>query len=349
MRTLLYLIITILAPSIFYLCADAQVQTVPIPDEGARNSERTFINYDGTQRIAEVIQQEWLITGAWANSQRTLHTYTDEGRTIRRVLQYWEDGMWNLATRETETHNINNELTTHAFERWGAENDWVPERRESFTYENNLRTQWVSQTWSAKNGWQYEWQFNFFNDEQENLIDVSFDIWTRSGWIINRRITDEYIDGKQHERIIYEMIGRSLTPAQAFEYQYDEESGKRIRQIMRLWTGTTWRDSEEERYEYDEEGRLTKIEYLNPANNQIIARDIYTYDDEQNTSERVRENRLPDGTLREDWRYVEALDFRGYRTTKSYFTWQNGRWIEQYRQTFGYDIYGNLTSTTTQR
>lgn len=349
MKTLFYLTISFLACCVLCVYADAQAQTVPIPDDGSRNDQRTFTNYDDAQRIAEVIQQEWLITGAWANTQRTLYTYTDEGRTIRRVLQFWEDGMWNLTTRETETYNINNELSSLMFERWGEENDWVPERRESFTYENNQRTRWVSQVWSGKNGWEYEWQFNFFYDEQETLIDISFDTWTRNGWVIHRQITNEYTDGRKIERIIYEMRRRSLTPVQAFEYLYDEDSGKRINQITRSWIGTTWQDIEEERYEYDEEGRLIKTEYLNPVNNLITARDLYTFDDEQNTAERIRENRFPDGALREDWRYVERIDFRGYKTTKSYFTWQNGRWVEQYRQSFGYDIYGNLTSTTTLR
>lgn len=349
MKTLLYLAISVFACCALCVYANAQAQTVPIPDEGARNYQRTFTNYDDAQRVAEIIQQEWLITGAWANTHRTLYTYTDEGRTIRRVLQFWEDGMWNLATHETETYNINNELSSHTFERWGEGNDWIPERRESFTYENNRKTRLVSQVWSGKKSWEYEWQFNFLYDDQGNLTDISYDIWTRNGWMIHRQITDEYTDGKKTERIIYEMKGRSLTPAQAFEYFYDEDNGRQIRQITRRWTGTTWQDSEEEKYEYDGKGRLIKIEYINPANNLITARDLYTYDDEQNTVERIRENRFPDGALREDWRYVEKVDFRGYKTTKSYFSMENERWIEQYRQSFGYDIYGNLTSTLTQR
>jgi len=337
---------------IFFNTGDAQVRAVPIPDEAERNHLRTSNTYDDAQRLSEVIEQEWLVTGAWGNHRRFVYTYTDEGRTVRQVAQFWEDGMWNLATRETKTYRTERELTSRTRERRADTDEWVPEKREIYVYnENNQLTELQTQKRADNNSWQYDWRFIYIYDDSDNIIEKTFEKWGRNGWEVASRIIEEFdADGNRTERVIYEMRDGRLSREKAF--LYDNDGDKMIRQTMRRWTGTSWQNIEEERYEYDNEDRLLNVEYYEYHENNdsiLVAKDVYNYDDEETVIERIREHRQPDGSLQEDWKYVEKYDYRGYRVSKSYHEWQNGRWVEQHRTTYTYDIYGNKTSSLTQR
>jgi len=337
---------------IFFNSSDAQVQAVPIPDEAERNHLRTFNTFDDAQRLTEVIEQEWLITGAWGNHRRFVYTYADEGRTVRQVAQFWEDGMWNLATRETKTYGSEGELTSRIRERRSETDEWMPDKREIYVYDQNNRlTEWQIQKRTDDDTWEYDHRFVYIYDDLDNITEKTFERWGRNGWEVSSRIIEEF-DGNRNRtgRIIYLMRDGRLMREKSFAFEISDD--KMTRQTMRLWTGDSWQNIEEEQYKYGENGKLLHVEYYEYNENNdsvLVAKDVYNYDDEEMIVERIRENRQQDGAFQEEWKYAEKYDYRGYKISKSYHEWQDGRWVERHRTTYTFDIYGNKTSSLIQR
>ncbi len=328
---------------------DAQVRAIPIPDEVERNHTRTFFSYDDTQRKSEVIEQRWLETGAWSNHRRHTYSYDNNGRTRVTIMQFWQNGRWNNATRETEAYNTDNNLTSRIFENLRDVNEWVPEQRDIYTYNDETQiTEWRTQLRDDDGNWYYNWRFTYSYDEAGNISEETFQNWHGNRWELVRRITNGYNeDGKRIERVIYETRGGSLVQNKVYRYAYDEEHGLMIRLTAQRWTGSSWQDIATEQYEYDDEGRLIEVGYY--EDDRLRARDIYNYDDEERTTQRIREQRQQDGELSEEWQYIYTFDFRGYKSSKSYLTWEAGAWVEQYRTNFSYDIYGNRTLSVIQK
>jgi hypothetical protein len=331
-----------------------QVHVITIPDETERNHTRLFRNYDQDQRLSEHLEQQWLETGAWANYRRSSFRYEDDGRTLIETSQYWRGGVWHNSTRKTETFDADGNITSRTRERWNDDSQWIPYQRDIFTYDtNNEKTEWRSQSRTDDANWYYDWRFTYTYSGDGDILEETLQEWNRNEWIIARRITHSYNENRQRiETVIYEPHGRALSPDLAYLYSYEEESSSMMRLTTRRWTGTAWEDSRDEFYEYDEEGRLNRItyyDYLEPGDGILIARDTYTFDDEEHITERIHERRQRDGTIREEWRYIYTSDFRGYKVSKSYHVWREGAWVEQYRTAYTYNVYGNLTSSLTQQ
>lgn len=332
----------------------AQVEALSIPDEAERNYSRIFQNYDDAQQKTEEIEQRWLESGAWGNHRRKTYEYEDDGGTVITRVQFWQNGRWNNASREVETYNGNNNLTSRTREQWSRQNEWIPEQRDVYTYDDEERKiEWQNQLRNDDDNWIYNWRFTYSYAEGDTITGITYEEWTRNGWDAMRQIEDEYDNNKRTERIIYESQRGRRTPDKSYQYEYDEASGELTRQLTRRWTGNAWTDIEEELYSYDEEGRLIETEYRELQNGdtgQLIAREIVEYnDDENNTVERIRLEQTADGEIEEAWRYVYNYDFRGYNTVKSFYIFQDDGWIEQVRTTYTYDVYGNRTSIITQK
>ncbi len=333
----------------------AQVEAVTIPDEAERNYSRTFHNYDDTQQKTELIEQRWLDSGAWGNHRRKQYRYEDDGRTVVTLIQFWQNGRWNNATREVATYNADNDRTSRTREHWDGDGEWTPEQRDIYTYENtNQMSEWRSQLRTEAGNWFYNWRFTYSYTDDDLISGIMYEEWRQNSWQPVRQTTDSYNENNQRtERIIYESHRGRRTPEKAYVFEYDDESGLMIRQLTRRWDGNDWRNYEDELYDYDEESRLIQTEYRTFEENdtgRVVAREVYNYgDEEESKTERIREERSPDGSMEEVWRYVYIYDYRGYKTVKSFYVFQEDGWIEQNRTTFTYDIYGNCTSSVTQK
>lgn len=349
MKKRVFFVLPLLTAVLLFGNAEAQVRAITIPDEAERNHLRAFFSYDDTQRKTEMIEQRWLETGAWSNDRRHTYSRENDGRTLITVMQYWENGTWNNATREMETFDSDNDRTSRTRDIWQTRGVWTHEQRDIFTYnDNGQKIEWRSQLRDEGGNWYYNWRFTYSYNDDGNIVEETFQNWNRSRWEIETRITNSYNDeGEKTDRIIYKPRGRSLEENQAIRYEYNNEHGLAEKLSVQRWTGSSWQDVTTEQYEYDDEGRLIKTEYY--AGNILTARDIYVYDDEEKTTRRIREERQPNGSVREEWQYIYTYDFRGYMSSRSYLEYRAGAWIEQYRTNYSYDIYGNRTLSITQQ
>jgi len=351
----IYIPVIILLSSVLVTGAFAQVEALAIPDEADRNHKRTFYTYDDTQRKTEYVEQRWLAGGAWGNQRRQTFEHEDDGRTVVMLDQYWQGGIWNNANREISTYDTETNLTSRTREEWLGDGEWRPERRDIYTYdEDNRKTEWRSQLRTEDGNWYYTWRFTYAYDDEDYITEILFEEWSRNGWETVRRITDEYSDNRtRRERIIFESRRGSVNPVKAYRYEYNDTTGEMIRQITRQRSRDTWVDVTEERYTYDDEGRITETIFRDlraNAGGRTIAQETYNYQDEEEVkTERIRREQVDDGDLQEVWRYVYSYDFRGYKTTKSFSRFSEDAWVEAERTTYTYDIYGNVTSSVTQQ
>lgn len=353
-KTILYILFLLPVLGFLHNPVCGQVRAITIPNEAERNHLRLFFSYDESQRLTEKIEQKWVAIGAWSNHRRYTHAYEAESRRVTIVMQYWQNGRWNNATRDIELYDTEDNLISRTREIWDETDEWVPEQRDIFTYTNDNRlTESRSQRRSGNGTWYYSHRFTYSYDDNGYVIDETYHQWSRNRWNIIYQITNEYTEtGLRTERITYDMRGRRFIRDKAYRYEYDGETNNMMLQTTRRWTGGSWEDVKEERYQYDDENRLLRIEYYDFSPGgiaRLIALDSYIYDEAEGSAERIRERRQPDGTMRGEWRYIYLYDSRGYKISESYHVWQAGAWVEQYRTTSTYDIYGNKTVSLTQR
>jgi hypothetical protein len=331
--------------------AEAQVQALTIPDERERNDMRTHSTFGEDQKLLEHIVQRWLEGRAWGNQRRHVYTREDDDRTVIQTILAWEGGSWTNAAREIETYDANNNLTSRTHEIW--DQSWVPKLRDVYMYNELQRmTEWRNQVRTEDGTWNHHWRFTFLYNQNGDLTERTYQEWVNNRWNVVRRATQRFNNaGNPVEKTVYQFRSRDLVPDVSYLYVYDEE--ERLTELAkRGWTGAAWQNIEAEQYAYDDAGELAVIEYIetSPGNERVLrARDRYISTAESDTSYRIRETRNDAGEMEETWQYLYIRDFRGNNVGKSFMVRREDAWVEQYRTIFTYDLYGNQTSSVTQR
>lgn len=158
--------------------------------DSLRNQRRWTYTYDGNDQETLLLLERW--NGAeWENLSQKISTYNGNGGLTSQTLQFWFQGDWRNIRRRGWQYGPDNAspffVEQAQIQVWSVADDtWVNQLRQEFTYEDDL---WTASTFSTWNSDQASWipedrtlyEFDEFNRPAGQTIQRWNGDWENDG------------------------------------------------------------------------------------------------------------------------------------------------------------------------
>lgn len=259
---------------------------------------------------------------------QTIYTYNVNAKLTQRLVQTWTGVSWDNNSRETYQYDANNNMTQRLTQNWNSgTSSWDNSFQSFYTYDaNNNQTQYISQTWNG-NSWDNSWKEDDLYNMNNQLIQMISQNWnsTTSSWENSWKEDLTYNgSGVLISATDYMWNGASwdndVKIINIVWYQWTGDLNTSLWQSLLLqgWINNTWQDAYRYTTTYDAQGNIT--DFLSEewqTSTWVIdyqAKDIYTYDTNNNIIQDIYQNWVPWlMTVRNDRRY----DYSNYNLYSS--------------------------------
>jgi hypothetical protein len=273
--------------------------------------------YNDDNYCIEMITQTGSAVFGLENISKTSLTYDNRKNVIEDVIQTWDGFNWQNSYKDNFSYNANNLIIEELAQFWDGA-DWVINGKTLFEYDNNNNLiNKLYQIWGEGNWHNIQVQLYTY-DENNNLIEYLYQQWDSTAWVNNMKGANKY-DTKNNmvESYSQSWDGTNWKNNVIELYKYDEHNNN-IEEVVTSWQDSAWVNSQKFKRTFEENNRMATWEYQEWFDTLWVGtrREIYKYDSQENTVERLFQFQLPGTSI---W--------------KDHFRWQ---WT--------YDIYNNITS-----
>lgn len=216
-------------------------------------------------------------------------SYDERGRVLQQVRERMgEEGNWQPQSRRLFTYNGDDLVEMH-IQLWSINNEmWLDQRRDLYSYENGLRTQFVRQ--KAPQGQlenERRWQYSYNEDEQETAVLLQQ--WDGGDWAnLSRKVLTYNEDGDPESQVLQVWINESWRNLRSRVWNYEmNETRSRVKvTTVRVWSTETndWVDQLRKIFQYNNDGLWvsSRFESWLADTQEWVNSDrmMYTYNDE---------------------------------------------------------------------
>ncbi len=213
---------------------------------------RYSYGYDANGRVVSW-QYEYSRDGKFELGYRELSTYSNKTKT--KVVERWNNGKWNLDSRDNSTYdNYGNEV--FYLSEYLYLTGWVGNMRVSRTFTpNGDVTSELGENW--KDGkWQNSWREKRNYDSKNRQTFCSYDQWINDKW--ESHYLDSCLIEEKGDQLIY--LGKKFENGEwVISYRFQvllDSQGNRVSELTEHWIDNKWTLTSKSNFSYSNDGKI---------------------------------------------------------------------------------------------
>lgn len=147
------------------------------------NFQLTSFEFDAYDKPVQGLTQSWdIVNSTWFNASQVLYEYDANSVNTSLLWQNWSGGIWRNSLLFTFAYDETGNILEMQVLNWNGL-EWEKFQRNTYTYENDLRTAGLVEQWSKTAlDWQLVGQFLYEYNEDNHNTSLLTQRKLESGW-----------------------------------------------------------------------------------------------------------------------------------------------------------------------
>lgn len=183
---------------------------------------------------------------------KEIYTYNAQNMLTIWLRKSYNMGTWLDLRRETNTYNMNNQLSQKIIEGYNTTtNAWIPEYRNNYIYINSLISYIIQETYNTTtSSWVNFYRYSYIYNTNNAYTEQSISTWSATTNTWNPTMKEEYtfdanFNCTQHKRNQFDNTAGAYITYTVYTYSYNAESNliKKVKLSLDAPTNTLYNES----------------------------------------------------------------------------------------------------------